>query len=46
TAVEMATKSISMDPVFKADRPFIFMIRDNSIGSILFMGRVANPAGK
>ncbi len=46
TAVEMATKSISMDPVFKADHPFIFLIRDNSTGSILFMGRVANPSGK
>ncbi len=46
TAVEMATKSISMDPVFKADHPFIFLIRDNSTGSILFMGRVANPASK
>lgn len=46
TAVEMATKSISMDPVFKADHPFIFLVRDNSTGSILFMGRVANPASK
>jgi len=46
TAVEMATKSISMDPVFKADHPFIFLIRDTSTGSILFMGRVANPASK
>ena len=46
TAVEMATKSISMDPVFKADHPFIFMIRDNSTGSLLFMGRIANPASK
>ena len=46
TAVEMATKSISMDPVFKADHPFIFLIRDNTTGSILFMGRVANPGSK
>lgn len=46
TAVEMETKSISMDPVFRADHPFIFLIRENTSGSILFIGRMANPAGE
>ena len=30
-------------PVFRADRPFIFMINDEETGLILFMGRLSNP---
>jgi serpin B len=43
TAVVMSTKSISLEPIFRADHPFIFVILDKQSGSILFLGRLMNP---
>jgi serpin B len=43
TAVEMQTRSATQHPVFSATRPFIFVIRDDKNGCVLFMGRVADP---
>lgn len=30
---------------FRADRPFLFLIRDAKTGSVLFLGRLENPRG-
>lgn len=44
TGVVMRLTAAPMEtPEFRADRPFIFVIKDNATGAILFMGRVANP---
>jgi serpin B len=45
TAVIMVTKAMMTDKaVFRADRPFLFMIVHNKTGAILFMGRLSNPS--
>ena len=45
TGVVVGITSVQPDqPVFRADHPFLFCIRHRETGSILFMGRVMDPA--
>jgi len=46
TAVVMTLRSAPRYPRFNADHPFLFLIRDNVTGTILFMGRMVNPNSK
>ena len=44
TAVTMRKTSMMLDEVrFKADHPFIYLIRDNETNTILFVGRLMDP---
>jgi len=39
----VTTSARPHNPVFRADHPFVFLIRDNKSGSVLFLGRLADP---
>ncbi len=44
SAVEMSRKGVpTAENAFKADHPFIFLIRDVDSGAVLFLGHMLNP---
>jgi serpin B len=44
TAVEFAKRAAPGQPaVFKVDRPFLYLVADETSGAILFIGRVIDP---
>ena len=32
-----------MEQIIRIDHPFVFVIEDNTTGTILFMGKIENP---
>jgi serine protease inhibitor len=42
-AVPRLVEMVPFKPVFRADRPFVYLIRDTKSGAVLFLGRVLDP---
>jgi serine protease inhibitor len=43
TSIGIAVTSVPIIPVIRADRPFLFAIRENQAGNILFLGKLVQP---
>ena len=42
--IQQIKAKIPFVPTFNADRPFVFLVKDNASNTILFMGMCSNPA--
>ncbi len=43
TSIAIGLTAVERIPVFRADRPFVYLIRERSSGTILFIGKMENP---
>jgi serpin B len=43
-SISCAKEAVPPPATFHADHPFVFLIRDNHTGTILFLGRIVDPA--
>ena len=44
TVIGVVGTVINFAPIFRADHPFLYLIRDTQTGSVLFLGRLTNPS--
>ena len=44
TAGIMMARMAVLNPLFRCDKPFLYLIKDNLTGLVLFAGRVSDPS--
>lgn len=42
-AIEVTSAPVTPPPTFRADHPFLFLIRDRETGAVLLLGRISRP---